>query len=781
MKKSKLLLNPLAVAVAIALPISVPTFAAPQLEEVIVTAQKREQSLQDVPVAVSAFSAADLASGGISDITELSKSSPNTTLEVSRGTNSTLTAFIRGIGQQDPLWGFEPGVGIYVDDVYFARPQGAVLEVYDVERIEILRGPQGTLYGKNTIGGAVKYVTRRMSGEGNASIKATLGSYQQRDLKLSVQVPVVDDVLYVGVSGALLNRDGYGWNETLNIQNGGKDIQSGRISFEYTPSEDLFIRLSYDETRDESNAIGPYVIVSGQVDAGNAFAQTDDVHDTNGSAQNDDGPGVQNVDSSGGALSIEYDVNESIQVKSISSYRKGETKNTQIDFDGTALPTLDVYAFYKDRQFSQELQLNYSSDTFSLVGGLFYYDGNAAGAFDAPILTGTPDPRENLLLTLANGGDVQTESKSAYVDGQFDITDRVQVYGGLRYTSDEKTANIYNMLLGPIFDSGFGCVVNGVCPAEIWRLDTYRVDSQVAGLLLPDGTLPPAEGSLNETYTDISPRIGVNFDITDDIMVYGGWSQGFKSGGFDMRANERVRGVSVTDGFEPEEVDAFELGMKGEFMDGRLRVNSALFYSDYKNLQAVNPVVFGQSTPVNAVENVGDATLAGLEIETTFAISDSLTLLFSGGYIDTSIDEYLVLDPTDPLTANGEPTLPPIDVSSQRDIQNTPEFTYNLKLAYDTEIGSIGSLNANIGYAYRDDVQMFETASPIDQEGYGTVDANIAWTSADERATVSLNAKNLTDKEYRVSGYNFGPNFNFSTAFQGAPRTVSLSFGYKMF
>ncbi len=783
MKKTKLHLNPLAAAIAIALPasVAVPAMAQPQLEEVIVTAQKREQSLQDVPVAVSAFNAEDLANSGISDITELSKSSPNTTLEVSRGTNSTLTAFIRGIGQQDPLWGFEPGVGIYVDDVYFARPQGAVLEVFDVERIEVLRGPQGTLYGKNTIGGAVKYVTRRMEGDGNASIKGTLGSYQQRDLSVSMQMPIVEDVLYIGAAGALLNREGYGWNDTLDIENGGKDIQTGRISLEYTPSEDVFVRLSYDETNDQSQMIGPNIVWSGNA---NFVADTGDVHDTSGSIDNGDGSGAgsQDIDSSGGSLNIEWDASEAVTLKSITAYRKGTTSNTQIDFDGSEFATLDVYAFYKDRQFSQELQVNYSSDKFNLVGGLYYFDGNAAGAFDAPILGGTAGP-ENGLLLLTTGGDVQTESQSAYADITYDISDRLQVYAGLRYTSDEKTANIYNMLTGPLNNVGFGCSVNRDCPSEIFSVSTYRVDRPVPGLLFdttdPDSH-PVPEGSLNETYTDVSPRIGLNFDLNDDIMIYGGFSQGFKSGGFDMRANEAVRGVAVVEGFDPEEVDSYELGLKGEFLD-RIRLNAAAFYTDYTNLQAVNPVVQGQTSPVNAVENVGEASLQGLELEATVALTEAFSLLVTAGFIDTSIDKYEILDETDPLDADGRPTLPLVDVSNDRDIQNTPEYNFQIKLSYDTDLGSAGFLNANIGISGRDDVQMFEQPSPIDQEGYELIDANVSWMSADERTTVSLSGKNLADEEYRVSGYNFAGGFQFSTGFYGAPRTVALTLGYKLF
>jgi len=206
-----------AAAVASALLVSPVTFAQDadaddkgKLERIEVTARKTVESLQETPVAITSIGAVELAEKGISVLTEVQQFSPNTTLQTSRGTNSTLTAFIRGLGQQDPLWGYEPGVGIYVDDVYIARPQGAVLDLLDVQRIEVLRGPQGTLYGKNTIGGAVKYVTKEMSGETQLNVQATLGSYSQRDLKVTGQIPLIEDTVYLGVGYANLNRDGFG-------------------------------------------------------------------------------------------------------------------------------------------------------------------------------------------------------------------------------------------------------------------------------------------------------------------------------------------------------------------------------------------------------------------------------------------------------------------------------------------------------------------------------------------------------------------------------------------
>jgi len=225
------------------------------LETIQVTARRTVENLQTVPVAVTSIGAEDLKQKGIENIVAVQQQSPNTTLQISRGTNSTLTAYIRGIGQQDPLWGFEPGVGIYIDDVYLARPQGAAMDVYDVERIEVLRGPQGTLYGRNTIGGAVKYVTKPLSGDNEFAVRGTLGSYNQRDLKLSGQTALTDK-LFVGAAGAVYTRDGFGTYLNTGEENYNKDIKSGRISLQYQAADNLRFNFAADKTQDDSNSKG---------------------------------------------------------------------------------------------------------------------------------------------------------------------------------------------------------------------------------------------------------------------------------------------------------------------------------------------------------------------------------------------------------------------------------------------------------------------------------------------------------------------------------------------
>ena len=220
--------------------------------EIVVTARRREESLIDVPISVTAISGDALTRTGAVDITALQDKAPNMTLQVARGSNSTLIAFIRGIGQQDPVWGFEPGVGLYVDDVYIARPQGAVLDIFDIDRVEVLRGPQGTLYGRNTIGGAIKYVTRRLGDQFEAKIRGSYGSYDQRDFVASVTLPITEG-FSVGGAFAYYKRDGFGKNLFTGADQYDKDVIAGRVSAEWTGTERLSIRVAADYTRDDSN------------------------------------------------------------------------------------------------------------------------------------------------------------------------------------------------------------------------------------------------------------------------------------------------------------------------------------------------------------------------------------------------------------------------------------------------------------------------------------------------------------------------------------------------
>ncbi len=340
------------------------------------------------------------------------------------------------------MWGYESGVGIYVDDVYLARPQGAVLDILNIQRVEVLRGPQGTLYGKNTVGGALKYVTQRMSGDAELDTKLTVGNYGQRDLKLVGQVPVTDR-LYLGFGYADLNRDGYGKFLVSDLpgqdlENYNKDLQAFRVTAEYAPLDNVFMQLGYDRTDDKSNSKGGYRLLPSLLT--NQAPVPDSIYDSYTSL-----PTENRVETEGVNLTVTWDVNERATLKSITSRRENYSP-VNIDFDNTPLRIFDVPAIYEDEWFTQELQLNYRGDNWNVVSGLYYFDSESCGVFDA-ILERLGQSLGAAGLTREVSGCSNGTSTAVYADGTYRINDQWSVSGGLRYTKDEKDALVRNGLI----------------------------------------------------------------------------------------------------------------------------------------------------------------------------------------------------------------------------------------------------------------------------------------------------------------------------------------------
>tara|TARA_R110002124_G_scaffold158341_1_gene325476 strand:+ start:1147 stop:3426 length:2280 start_codon:yes stop_codon:yes gene_type:complete len=720
----------------------------PVLERIEVTARKTVESLQNVPVAVTSVSATELAENGISVMTEIQQFSPNTTLQSSRGTNSTLTAFIRGVGQEDPLWGYEPGVGIYIDDVYIARPQGAVLDILDVQRIEVLRGPQGTLYGKNTIGGAIKYVTKKMSGDGELSLKGTVGSYGQKDAKIAGQLPIVDDKLYVGFAFASLNRDGFGEFKTSALdgqdtENYNKDVMAGRLSVEYTPTDDLFMRFTYDKTQDDSNSKGGYrLLPSLLTDA----PVPDSKYDSYTSM-----PTWNKVETEGWSATVEYNLNENWSVKSVTAKREGESL-TNIDFDNTSLRIFDVPAIYEDEQFSQEFQVNYVGDNLNLVSGIYYFDGDSCGVFDA-ILEEAFKAYGG--LTREVSGCNNSESYAAYVQGSYDFTEKLSMTLGGRYTRESKEATVYN---GVIFDS--------IYPETDWYPGFVRDDALIESQI-------PKVLDDEETWSKFNPRIGLEYQVNEDMMVFTSYSQGFKSGTFNPRATGAEPAV------DPETVNSYEIGMKSEWNDN-LRVNATLFYLDHKDRQFVTVLPGEDSSDLNQrLGNIGKSTATGLELEVEYAATDSLNLFANVGLIDATFDEVISYDDLGTK----------IDISDTYTITNTPDTTANLGFSYSIE-ADIGSFIINGNYYYRSDYDLAVVDNLLSQDGYGLLNFGVNWYSNDGHWNAGLHWKNVTDEEYLVGNYafvtptgngDFTPGLggdNTLIGYYGDPETISLTVGY---
>src|SRR5687768_11974084 len=332
--------------------------------EIVVTARRRAENVQDVPIAVTAYSGEALENQGALDITDIADTTPNVTLETSRGTNSTLSAFIRGVGQQDPVAGFEQGVGLYLDDVYLNRPQAGVLDIYDVERIEVLRGPQGTLYGRNTIGGAIKYVTRRLPDDFSLNARVTVGTYHQIDTVISASAPVTEG-FRIGASAARLSRGGFGDNLNIpGVENYNKDLWAFRATIEMEPTDAFSIRFSGDYSHDRSDPRNGHRLITSLLTAQPVLA---DVYDTRAGLNTP----TQDIEAFGGAIHADLRLGDSFTIRNIAAYREDRTA-TSIDFDALLTQDVDVPAIYSNHQFSNELQLLYEGDRLKGVAGFYY-------------------------------------------------------------------------------------------------------------------------------------------------------------------------------------------------------------------------------------------------------------------------------------------------------------------------------------------------------------------------------------------------------------------------
>ena len=749
--------TPLFAAVAFASAMSSPAVIAQtdepsfSLEEVVVTARRRSESLQDVPIAVTAFSSRDLAIKGNSDITELAQAVPSVTLEPSRATSSTLTAFIRGVGQQDPLAGYEQGVGLYLDDVYMARPQGNVIDIYDVERIEILRGPQGTLYGRNTVGGAIKYVTRRLDDEFSGSVKATYGEYDQVDLVGTVSVPVSDS-FRIGGTVASFQRDGYGENKTTGDEHYNKDVFAYRLSAEWLPTEDVLVRFAYDDTTDKSNPVAGYRVRPGAVSGDPVLS---DIYDTTaGASENVSTSGINGnneVEADGWMVSVDWNFGDNYTFRSITAEREDYTESV-IDFDSLAVDDFDAPVIYDNEQFTQEFQLLYNGEKMNLVTGLYYIDAEASNDFDV-VLGQLGRTAYGSELTAYTGGEVTTESWSAFADLTWNFTDKLSVSVGGRYTDDKRTADVLRAsYLGAGGSPFFG-----------------NDDALFLGA--------SSDYQAEETWTDFSPRVNISYLWTDDITVYGGYSQGFKAGMFDPRGANFAT-PAVEEGVDPETLDSYEIGIKSSYWDGRAITNVALFYSEYTDMQVPGSV--GIDTDGDGINddfagtltNAGEAEISGIEIEGTFLFTENFSMQVAASFLDAQITEWIVND---------------VDVSDNRSVQNTPEEMAYVAFNYLTEALG-GDLNLNANWSYRGDSTQFEYAAPVmDQDAYDMFNASVVWVSASEAWLLGLYGKNLSDEEIKTAGYCFGNEsycsplgFEDNTSvFYAPPRTISATVEYR--
>jgi iron complex outermembrane receptor protein len=695
--------------------------------EITVTSRRREEKLQEIPIAVSVVQGENLADITATDISEMQQFVPNLALYQGRNQSTTMTAFIRGIGQADPLWGVDPGVGLYIDDVYFARPQGALLDVYDVERVEVLRGPQGTLYGKNTIGGAIKYVTKPLSDTPEGRITWNPGTYNTQELRASIGGPLITGKLRGKASFAWLTRDGYGENLYQNREVSNKDSKAYRLGLEWLPTEDLRVRFDYDRLEDDAEPKGLTRLVPNPVCGlfGVTCPVYDDLFDTESGLEP-----VNSTTVNGYSMTWTWDINPNWQFKSITAYRKGDSKNN-IDFDTSPAAIADSMPTYYDKQTTQEFQLAFSgAGKWSGVLGFYYFDGEAGGTVNA-IFFGS--------VNVITDGDMKTKSYALYGDATYQISDRWALNFGLRPTREEKT----------------GRALNG-----------YATDAT-----FEEYSLVLADFEDTVTFNSLAPKFGVDYRINEDVMLYGKVNRGFKSGGYNVRANTFFVPESG-EPFDDEVMTVGEIGVKSVLADRSLVLNAAAFYGDYTDVQVsfftsydsnfdgVDDAFFGD------IRNEGDATVMGLELEYNWASKNWFGL---SGFL-----AYLDAEPDTLIDGNGN-GLPDTQV-----ISNAPELTGSIRANFDWPLAG-GLLTASAGYAYRDDAVLTSEEIPVTQDAYGLADAWIAWLSPNARWRFGISGKNLTNEEYLLTGYQLLSPFGILQGSYGAPRTFIGTIEYRFF
>ncbi|MEN0048443.1 MAG: TonB-dependent receptor [Bacteroidota bacterium] len=747
------------------------------LVEVTVSARRIKENLQDVPIAVSSFSAQSIKSKGVENIAELGDFAPNVELEFTApisGSSSALVSFIRGIGQSDYSAASEAGVGLYIDGVYYARNIGGVIDLLDIERVELLKGPQGTLFGRNTIGGAINVVTQKPSDEFGVRGEMTFGGFNQFNIRTTIDMPI-SDKLFTSVAISDKNQDGYvirtpydgsqngdltrvGLGELAELTTGNDlgNVNNSTIrgKLAWYPNDDFSAIVTADYTRIRENGAPNTILeIFGHEDPSSLAALynaaiagqapipiegigplTDPTRTPYDERFKPDDPFIQYgtapsgtvVDAYGLTATLRYDLSRSILLKSITSYRDLSSLFGE-DADFSPL-IIDHHIFEMNQdQFTQELQFSGKFDKLEWVGGLFYFQEDGFLLNNVPLAGG--------LLQFSGGEFINTKSYAAYGQSSFDISNKLSVTAGARYTIDNKSFE-----------------------GTEKELNNFYIKSGTSIEVFPDPNdtrrVYPV-GVFEDTFTSFDFRLGANYKPTNKILIYASYATGFKSGGWTTRLTAPVTEVPR---FDPEEASTIEVGFKSEFND-RLRLNIAGFYTDYTNLQIVV-----QRAVSPTVENAAEATIAGFEADLHFVASKNFSLAASLGLLE---GEYTRVDEGAAITTESE-------------LVNAPNVSASLSADWITPVFNDASLTWHADYIYKG--QTFNNAEntpSLVQDPYGILNASVTYKKTDSNWSVILGAKNITNELYILSGF-FQPGVGYTFGTINRPRYayMTVRFGF---
>lgn len=713
---------------------------ATRLEEIVVTARRRAENLQDTPISISAVTAEGLERRGIDNVTEIGRFSPNVQFNEATpisGNNSTAAIFIRGIGQNDFTLSSDPGVGLYLDGVYISRSVGNLLDVLDVERIEVLRGPQGTLFGRNTIGGAINVVTRKPGEALGGSVELTTGRFNRAEGRLAINVPLAE-TLFSSVGVFYRYREGFVKGVGPNAPDLGDDNKlAGRLALRWVPSNSFDFTIAFDGStaREESS---PTVLIRADETApapsywnavlsGNGAVCADPTNPArlsdprcynsqwelgpyrHGGAFTTILPGfndilgepyrsASDIDIYGISATAEWNVSDVITLKSITGFRK-VVGFWPREADHSPANIVQTVNTWEQTQFTQELQLQGQmlDDRLKFIAGAYFSD----------------DKGEHIDVVQLNdayfytGNDISGNSYALFGQATFEITDALSVTAGIRWTEDEKT-----------FDP-----------------DQYVVEAGWIGFLVSDGQLLVPRIAETITAKAWTPMATLSYRWTPELMTYVSYSEGFKGGGFTQRIFPPQPTIPS---FNPEEVETYEAGFKSDLFDGTVRLNGAVFENKYRELQiTVNDPTLGFA-PV--IRNAGRASITGAELELQARPVPELNIEAGIGYLDAKYKQVGIPGFTSGVNINSK-------------LQNTPKWTLSAGASYEIAIGA-GTLSPRIDWAYRSKVyNNAENTPELVQSGYHLLNASLAFVDESESLTVRAGVKNLTKEAYLVSGY----------------------------
>ncbi len=762
-------------------------------DEVVVTARKRAEYSQSVPIPISALNEEQLEIRNIVELTDIEKLAPNLSIQASSVNSGVLEVYMRGIGQANWAIPHDPKIGLYTDGVYAARPQGGLVDLYDLQRVEVLRGPQGTLFGKNTTAGLINIITNQPTQETEGKIRLGAGSDSHQLIEGMFNTPLSDSLAF-RFSFLTKETDGYIINSITGNDRGNEDTTSFRAQLKYDTdaySANLaFSRFDQDEraalgscrfTGPENGALsgglGAVANIFGIYDAlkENCRSTTKDV-------SLDTSPNENNKAEKDSITLTQIFETEVGTIESISNYSELDAFNGTWGWVMGNGPGVNFLEIHDDtmthEQWSQELRLSGSTENMDWVVGLYAFEEDGEATIDVPLFRGVnPSPllppalaavalQTKLLGSETQGSITNMQNQAVFFEGTYGLSDNLDLTIGARYTEDEREYTRSSELYEDASAIGMPGTFNlfYACPTMV---------TNAFGFATSDRCTRTVE------YSETTPRAILSYQQTDDVLFYASYSKGYSSGGFNGDVAMRR--------FLPETSDNYEFGMKGEFLDNRLRVNATLFSTTYENQQVtVGRIVNG--TPIADLVNAQEATLEGMEFEILAQLSDSLVLTAMLATFEGEYDEFIIEDNTTVTNADG--SLSTLVV--ERDITDTgfggndDRLTWDVSLIHTYDLGDGSDIQSTIGISYHDEENYtLEDVPSSVADDYELVDARITWNLADGQTSISLWGTNLTDEDYvnnmlsqsgdiEIGGTNF--SLGMTADYWGEPRRYGVEF-----